>query len=352
MNTDYLLGSYDYPLDPGCIANSPARQRQDSRLMVVNRSSGEIDHTYFSNIIHWLKSGDVLVRNNTRVFPARLFGHKSTGAKLEFLLLERRSQTQWLVLCRPAKRIKLGDRIFFDELLTAQVVEVLPEGQRVLQFIFQGEFWSLLDQIGQVPIPPYIDPQLDGMGEEELKQRYQTVFAQITGSVAAPTAGLHFTPDLFAELSLRGVNLVDVTLHVGLGTFSTVKTDSILEHQMHEEFFILTKTAYDQITLARREGRRIISVGTTSMRVLESIAGRDIHFDGQGEYHGRTSIFIYPGYQFQWVDGLITNFHLPKSTLLMLVSAFYDRENLLELYRDAQQRHYRFFSFGDAMFIQ
>ena len=333
---------YDLPQE--LIAQDPLEDRSSSRLMVLGKTSGEITHRRFSDITEYLKPGDCLVINNTKVIPARLYGVKEgTEAKIEILLLKRKENDIWETLVKPGKKAKIGTKIIFGEgLLTGEVVDIVEEGNRLIQFSYEGIFEEILDQLGQMPLPPYITHQLKD------KNRYQTVYAKYDGSAAAPTAGLHFTPELLEQIRQMGVSIAEVTLHVGLGTFRPVKETDVLKHHMHSEFFQITKEAADLINQTKENGGRIISVGTTSTRTLESAADEHGHLT---EKNGWTDIFIYPGYQFKVIDGLITNFHLPESTLIMLVSALAGREHVLAAYEEAVQERYRFFSFGDAMLI-
>lgn len=349
MNFDYDvfdLKSYDYSLDESLIAQSPAQKRDQSRLMIVDRKGQkEPLEEVFHNIVNYFQKGDVLVRNNTKVIPARLFGTKeSTNAKVEVLLLKEHSKDCWECLCGNAKVIKVDSEIVFGQNneLKARCLEIKDEGIRILKFEYENNFLETLDKVGVMPLPPYIKSQL---GENS---RYQTVYAKILGSAAAPTAGFHFTEEVFKALEDKGVIVCDVTLHVGLGTFRPVKTDNIKDHKMHSEYYEMSKETADILNKAKKENRRIIAVGTTSCRTLETV----IHEYGQfKECHGDTSIFIYPGFEFKAIDGLVTNFHLPKSTLMMLVSALSTRENILKAYEKAQKDGFRFFSFGDCMFI-
>ncbi|MCI6277883.1 MAG: tRNA preQ1(34) S-adenosylmethionine ribosyltransferase-isomerase QueA [Clostridium sp.] len=335
---------FDFVLPEELIAQHPLEKREQSRLMVVDKNTGELKHEHFYNIVEYLNSGDTLVLNNTRVLPARLIGHKkgSTG-KIEFLLLKRLSDNRWEALSKPGKRARVGaEFVFGDGHLEAEVVEVKEDGNRIVEFKYEGIFEEILDELGQMPLPPYIKETLDD------KERYQTVYSKETGSAAAPTAGLHFTKELLKEIEDKGVNIVYLTLHVGLGTFRPVKVDVIENHNMHSEFYMLSKESADIINNTKKSGKKVIAVGTTSTRTLETIA------DDEGrvkECSGWTDIFIYPGYKFKIVDNLITNFHLPESTLIMLVSALAGRENILHAYNTAVEEKYRFFSFGDAMFI-
>lgn len=331
-----------YELPEELIAQTPIEPRDASRLLVYDRSTNTIEHKHFYDLPDYLHKGDVLVINNTRVLPARIYGVKAvTGAKVEFLLHKRINLTDWEVLVKPAKKASVGAKFVFSDKLSAEVIEYEGEGLRKVRFTFDGVFEDVLSAIGEMPIPPYIHEKL------KEQERYQTVYAKENGSSAAPTAGLHFTPELLNKLRTMGVEIVEVLLHVGLGTFRPVKADDITEHKMHSEYYCVTQKAADEINSAKAEGRRIIAVGTTSVRVLES-AFRD------GKLHaesGETSIFIYPPYKFKAVDALVTNFHLPESTLIMLISAFMGRENALKMYETAVKERYRFFSFGDACFI-
>lgn len=338
--TDYY---FDLPQEQ--IAQDPLEDRSSSRLLVLNKETGEYSHHIFREITDFLKPGDCLVLNNTKVIPARLFGEKEgTQAKIEILLLKRKENDVWETLVKPGKKAKVGTKIIFGGgLLVGEVVDIVEEGNRLIQFTYEGIFEEILDQLGQMPLPPYITHQLKD------KNRYQTVYAKYDGSAAAPTAGLHFTPELLQQVKDMGVDIAEVTLHVGLGTFRPVKVDNILEHHMHSEFYMVTQEAADKINNAKKNGHRVICVGTTSCRTIESAA------DENGilkESSGWTEIFIYPGYQFKVLDCLITNFHLPESTLLMLVSALAGREHVLAAYEEAVKEGYRFFSFGDAMFIE
>ena len=331
-----------YELPEELIAQTPIEPRDASRLLVYDRSTNTIEHKHFYDLPDYLHKGDVLVINNTRVLPARIYGVKAvTGAKVEFLLHKRINLTDWEVLVKPAKKASVGAKFVFSDKLSAEVIEYEGEGLRKVRFTFDGVFEDVLSAIGEMPIPPYIHEKL------KEQERYQTVYAKENGSSAAPTAGLHFTPELLNKLRAMGVEIVEVLLHVGLGTFRPVKADDITEHKMHSGYYCVTQKAADEINAAKAEGRRIIAVGTTSVRVLES-AFRD------GKLHaesGETSIFIYPPYKFKAVDALVTNFHLPESTLIMLISAFMGRENALKMYETAVKERYRFFSFGDACFI-
>ncbi len=344
MVSKMQLKDFYYELPKELIAQDPLLKRSDSRLMVINRETGEISHRHFSDIIEYLNPGDCLVINDTKVIPARLLGFKEdTGAAVEILLLKRRSDKVWETLVKPGKKARPGARIVFgDGLLVGEVKEIVEEGNRLVEFTYDGIFEEILDKLGKMPLPPYITHELKD------RDRYQTVYAEKSGSAAAPTAGLHFTDELLKSIEDKGIKIARVTLHVGLGTFRPVKTENILEHHMHSEFYIIDEEAADTINNAKEAGGRIISVGTTSTRTLETAA------DANGiikPCSGWTDIFIYPGYKFKAVDSLITNFHLPESTLLMLVSAFYEREKVLEAYKIAVEKKYRFFSFGDAMIL-
>lgn len=334
-----------YELPERLIAQDPLLKRSDSRLMHIDRKTGSVSHSVFHEITGYLKEGDVLVINDTKVIPARLLGvRESSGGAAEILLLKRIEADVWETIVRPGKKLKEGARVSFgDGKLTAEITEVLPDGNRLVKFSYEGIFEEVLDELGQMPLPPYITHELKD------RNRYQTVYAKYEGSAAAPTAGLHFTNELLEQIKETGVDIVSVTLHVGLGTFRPVKAENVDEHHMHSEFYHVSKEAADKINSAKAEGRRVICVGTTSCRTVESAAVRPGVIEA-GE--GDTDIFIYPGYEFRIMDGLITNFHLPESTLLMLVSAFAGRENILAAYNEAVKEEYRFFSFGDAMFIE
>ncbi len=338
------LKDFYYDLPQELIAQNPLLDRASSRLMRVDKVTGEITHGIFKNICDYLKPGDCLVINDTKVIPARLFGAKEdTNAKIEVLLLKRKSDNTWETLVKPGKKCKIGTRIIFgDGLLVGIVEDVLEEGNRLIRFEYEGIFEEILDKLGQMPLPPYITVQLED------KNRYQTVYAKYEGSAAAPTAGLHFTKELLQKIEDMGVKIAHVTLHVGLGTFRPVKVDNILEHHMHSEFYMVDEENAKIINDAKASGNRVISVGTTSCRTLESCADKKGHIVSGS---GWTDIFIYPGYDFKIIDGLITNFHLPESTLLMLVSAFAGREHIMQAYKVAVEEKYRFFSFGDAMIL-
>ena len=333
-----------YELPEELIAQDPLEDRQSSRLLVLDKESGAISHRIFREITDYLKEGDCLVINDTKVIPARLIGSREgTNAKIEILLLKRKENNVWETLVKPGKKAKVGTRISFGEgLLTGEVIDIVEEGNRLIRFTYEGIFEEILDQLGQMPLPPYITHQLED------KNRYQTVYAVNTGSAAAPTAGLHFTPELLKKIEEKGVAIARVTLHVGLGTFRPVKVDEITDHHMHSEFFRIDEEAAEKTNHAKDTGNRVICVGTTSCRTIESAA------DEKGRLKacsGWTEIFIYPGYRFKVLDCLITNFHLPESTLIMLVSALAGRENVLRAYEEAVKEGYRFFSFGDAMYI-
>ena len=337
------VSDFNYNLPEELIAQVPLEKRDESRLMVLNRDKQTIEHKTFKNIIDYLEPGDCLVRNNTKVIPARIYGKKETGAHVEFLLLNNIEGDIWESIVRPGNKLHVGTKVIFgDGLLTADILEIMPGGTRKVEFHYKGIFNEILDKIGLMPLPPYI--------HEELKDndRYQTVYAKYEGSAAAPTAGLHFTPELLQKIQDKGVKIANVTLHVGIGTFRPVKEDEVEKHQMHSEHYYIKKEDVEKINQTKKDGKRVIAVGTTSCRVLETIA------DENGmvkETEGDTQIFIYPGYKFKCLDGLITNFHLPQSTLLMLVSALAGKDYIMKAYNEAVKEKYRFFSFGDAMFI-
>ncbi|MDO4746432.1 MAG: tRNA preQ1(34) S-adenosylmethionine ribosyltransferase-isomerase QueA [Bacillota bacterium] len=345
------IDEFDYNLPEELIAQKPADKRDSSRLLVVHRADNTIEHKHFYDIIDYLKKGDCLVLNNSKVLPARLFGIKEgTGAKIEFLLIKRLEGDTWETMVKPGKRMKPGDSVVFCEspLLKAKVKDYGPDGTRIVEFEYEGIFMERLEEVGSMPLPPYIERA----SEDDDKDRYQTVYCAEEGSVAAPTAGLHFTDELLQKAKDKGVELAYVTLHVGIGTFRPVKCENIEEHSMHFEEYYISEEAAETINRAKREGRRVISVGTTSTRTIESAADFK---DGLWQVKAggdSTGIFIYPGYDFKIIDSLITNFHLPKSTLLMLISALYNRERILEVYEEAIRERYRFFSYGDAMFIE
>ena len=339
------VSDFNYELPEELIAQTPIEKRDESRLMILNKKAETIEHKTFKEIINYLNPGDVLVRNNTKVLPARLYGKKETGAKVEFLLLNNIENDIWECIVRPGNKLHIGTKVIFGEgILSANILEIMPGGTRKVEFKYKGIFNEILDKIGLMPLPPYI--------HEELKQkdRYQTVYAKYDGSAAAPTAGLHFTEELLEKLKEKGIIIANVTLHVGIGTFRPVKEENIEEHKMHTEHFYIKQEDCDKINQAKKEGRKIIAVGTTSCRVLETIA--DEKTGTVKPIEGDTQIFIYPGYKFKCIDGLITNFHLPQSTLLMLVSALAGKDYILKAYNEAVKEKYRFFSFGDAMFIR
>ena len=336
-----LVTDFDYELPQELIAQHPMEPRDHSRLLVVDKHTGEIQHRHFYDLVDYLKPGDVLVFNDTRVIPARLHGTKDTGAHVEVFLLTRKNATDWEVLVRPGKKLQVGAKINFSDELSCEVIEHTDFGGRVVRFKFDGIFEEILDRLGETPLPPYITAPLED------KERYQTVYNRERGSAAAPTAGLHFTKELLQKIKELGCEEVFVTLHVGLGTFRPVSEANIEDHKMHKEFYTVSQEAADAINKAKAEGRRIIAVGTTAVRTLES-AGADGTMKAGGNW---TNIFIYPGYKFRFVDELVTNFHLPQSTLLMLVSTLSTREIMLATYKKAVEEKYRFFSFGDAMFI-
>ena len=338
------VSDFDYELPKELIAQSPSEKRDESRLLVYHRFTKKTEHRIFRDIVDYLNPGDCLVINDTKVLPARLLGKKEdTGGKMEFVLLRRESEDTWRVLVKPGKRARIGTKfVFGDGLLKAEVLSETEEGGRLVRFFYDGVFEEILDKVGVMPLPPYIHKKLKD------PNRYQTVYAKQEGSAAAPTAGLHFTPELLDRLQEKGIVIARITLHVGIGTFRPVKVDNVRDHKMHREVYEVTEAAARQINAAKASGKRAVSVGTTSLRTLESVADENgVVHSGRGE----TGIFIYPGYRFRIIDALITNFHLPKSTLLMLVSALAGREEMLAVYREAISLRYRFFSFGDAMFI-
>lgn len=333
---------YDLPHE--LIAQTPLKERQKSRMMVVNRKTGKYEHKIFENIVDYINAGDTIVLNDTKVMPARLFGHREAKEEaIEVLLLKQTEGNRWQTLVKPGKKARIGETIIFDEkLLRAKVVDILEDGQRVVEFSYDGIFNEILDKLGMMPLPPYITEKLED------KDRYQTVYSKHLGSAAAPTAGLHFTKEVLKKLEDKGVNIVYVTLHVGIGTFRPVKVEDVTNHKMHSEYFVITKEACDVINETKKRGNRVFCVGTTSCRVLESAT------DENGVVHEmakETDIFIYPGYKFKMVDALLTNFHLPESTLIMLVSAFATKDLIFKCYREAVDQKYRFFSFGDCMLI-
>lgn len=338
------LSDFYYDLPEELIAQDPLLKRSDSRLMVINRENGDIEHKHFTDVINYLDEGDCLVINDTKVIPARLIGVKEdTGASIEVLLLKRKDDKTWETLVKPGKKVRVGARISFgDGKLIGEVTDIVEEGNRLVRFTYDGIFEEVLDELGQMPLPPYITHKLED------KNRYQTVYAKHDGSAAAPTAGLHFTNELLSDIEKKGIKIARVTLHVGLGTFRPVKVDNITDHHMHSEFYVIDENAAEIINETKKNGGKVVSVGTTSTRTLETAADENGMIKACS---GWTDIFIYPGYKFKCVDRLITNFHLPESTLLMLVSALYDRDKILEAYKIAVEEKYRFFSFGDAMIL-
>lgn len=338
------VSDFNYNLPEELIAQVPLEKRDESRLMVLDRENQSIEHKVFKDILEYLEPGDCLVRNNTKVIPARIYGKKETGANVEFLLLNNIEGDIWESIVRPGNKLHIGTKVIFgDGLLEAEILDIMPGGTRKVKFYYKGIFNEILDQIGLMPLPPYI--------HEELKERdrYQTVYAKYNGSAAAPTAGLHFTPDLLKKIEEKGVKIANVTLHVGIGTFRPVKEDEVENHEMHSEHYYIKQEDVDKINETKKQGKRVIAVGTTSCRVLETVANEDGYVK---ETEGDTQIFIYPGYKFKCIDGLITNFHLPQSTLLMLVSALAGKDYVINAYNEAVKNRYRFFSFGDAMFIK
>ena len=337
------VSDFNYDLPEELIAQVPIKKRDESRLMVLDREKQTIEHRTFKDIIEYLEPGDCLVRNNTKVIPARIYGKKETGANVEFLLLNNIEGDIWETIVRPGNKLHVGTKVIFgDGILKAEILDIMPGGTRKVKFEYTGIFNEILDKIGLMPLPPYIHEEL------KEKDRYQTVYAKYNGSAAAPTAGLHFTEELLREIEAKGIKVANVTLHVGIGTFRPVKEEKVEEHEMHSEHFYIKQEDVDKINETKKQGKRVIAVGTTSCRVLETIA------DENGmvkETEGDTQIFIYPGYKFKCLDGLITNFHLPQSTLLMRVSALAGKEFILKAYNEAVKEKYRFFSFGDAMFI-
>lgn len=338
------IEAFDYHLPESLIAQTPLKNRDESRLLILGRQSGNIEHQHFKDVIDYLESGDTLVLNDTRVMPARLFGLKEeTGAKVEMLMLTQIEGNDWEVLLKPAKRIKVGNRLTFGEgKIVAECIKELDQGGRIMRLHYDGILQERLDELGEMPLPPYIKERLDD------QDRYQTVYAKASGSAAAPTAGLHFTDELLANIRDKGINIAFITLHVGLGTFRPVSVDNIDDHEMHSEYYQIDRETAELLNNTKESGHRIISVGTTSTRTLETIMQSNDKFVAQS---GWTDIFIFPGFTFKAIDGLITNFHLPKSTLVMLVSAFSSRDNILNAYNQAVSSEYRFFSFGDAMLI-
>lgn len=338
------LTDFDFTLPEELIAQIPLENRDQSKLMIVNKNNGELTHVRFFNIIDYLKKGDILVRNNTKVIPARLFGIKTeTKATIEVLLLRNIKDSQWECLVGNARVIKVGTEIYFSNSLKAKCIEVKDEGIRILEMIYNGVFLEILDQLGETPLPPYIKTKLED------KNRYQTIYAKNPGSAAAPTAGFHFTDKLFKEIENKGIKIVDITLHVGLGTFRPIKVEDVEAHKMHAEYYQVDKTVANILNDAKKENQRIIAIGTTSARTLETVIKKHGSFV---ETSGFTDIFIYPGYRFEAIDGLITNFHLPKSSLILMVSAFASKSIIFNAYQEAIKQKYRFFSFGDAMFIK
>lgn len=340
---DLKTHDFWYDLPEELIAQTPLEQRDSSRLLVMDRQSGRLEHRHFYDIIHYLQSGDCLVMNDSRVLPARLLGHRPTGGAVEVLLLRDLGEKRWECLVKPGRKMQPGHQVVFGNgELTGTVVAVQEDGNRVVEFDYQGIFLEVLESLGKMPLPPYIKAELAD------QERYQTVYSREVGSAAAPTAGLHFTTELLEKIREKGIVTAFVTLHVGLGTFRPVKAEDIAQHHMHSEFCVISPETAEILNRTRASGGRIICVGTTSCRTLESLVNEDGSFEAKSKW---TNIFIYPGYQFKAMDGLITNFHLPESTLLMLVSAFSSRQNILDAYREAVRERYRFFSFGDAMFI-
>lgn len=340
MKTD----DFDFDLPEELIAQTPLDKRDSSKMLILDKKTGEITHSHFNNIIDYLDENDVLVLNDTKVIPARLYGTKEdTGAVIEVLMLKDLGNNIWQCLTKPAKRIKLGTIVKFSDKLSAKCISIGEEGIREFELIYNGILYEILDELGEMPLPPYIHEKLED------KDRYQTVYAKNIGSAAAPTAGLHFTKELLNKIEQKGVKVLYVTLHVGLGTFRPVSVEDVTKHKMHSEFYQMNKEVADELNKAKKEGKRIISVGTTSTRTLETIMNLYGEFR---ECCGNTEIFIYPGYEFKAIDSLITNFHLPKSTLIMLVSALAGKDNIMNAYKEAVEHKYRFFSFGDSMFIK
>lgn len=335
---------FDYELPEELIAQTPMEKRDESRLMVLDRKEQTIEHKHFKDVIDYLEPEDVLVRNNTKVIPARLYGKKETGAKVEFLLLNNMEKDIWECIVRPGNKLHVGAKVIFgDGILKAEVLDTMPGGTRKVKFHYEGIFNEILDKIGLMPLPPYIHESL------KEKDRYQTVYAKYEGSAAAPTAGLHFTPELLKKIEEKGIDIANVTLHVGIGTFRPVKEDTVEAHQMHSEHFYIKEEDCEKINKAKKSGHRVIAVGTTSCRVLETIADDNGYVKPT---EGDTQIFIYPGYKFRCLDALITNFHLPQSTLVMLVSALAGKDYIMKAYKEAVEQKYRFFSFGDAILIK
>ena len=345
-----LSSDFDYVLPEELIAQFPSEKRDESSLMVLDKQNKTVEHKKFFNIVDFLDKNDVLVLNNTRVIPARLFGKKSTGARIEIFLLEKKTENKWEVLIKPSKRVSAGTIIEFSEELKAKIIERLPNDKWLVEFIFEGIFNEILSKIGNIPLPPYIERQLTDEAIKKLDfERYQTVYAQNPGSVAAPTAGLHFTEEILEKLRQKAVEVCYVTLNVGLGTFRPVKTENILDHKMDREFYEIPETTAEVINKAKAQGKNIVAVGTTTVRTLESAFQKNGEIS---ETSGWSQMFIYPGYKFNVTDKLITNFHLPKSTLLMLVSALAGKDFILEVYKEAIEKKYRFYSYGDCMFIK
>lgn len=342
---NFKTSDFYYDLPEKLIAQTPLKDRDHSRLLVLDKKTGQMEHKYFYDVLDYLNKGDCLVINDTKVLPARLFGvRKDTGAVIELLLLRRIDDNKWETLVKPGKKAKKGIELIFKEnLLTGKIVDVHEDGNRIIEFEYKGIFEEILDQLGEMPLPPYIHEKLED------KNRYQTIYAKHPGSAAAPTAGLHFNDELLDKIEKKGVKLAKLTLHVGLGTFRPVKSEFISEHKMHSEYYELTNEEAEKINNAKKQGNKVISVGTTSTRTLETIGDHNGLVKGQ---KGWTDIFIFPGYKYKVVDSLVTNFHLPESTLIMLVSALCGKENILKAYKEAVDKEYRFFSFGDAMFIK
>ncbi len=337
------VSEFNYELPENLIAQTPIEKRDESRLMVLNRKNKTIEHKIFKDIIDYLEPGDCLVRNNTKVIPARIYGKKETGANVEFLLLNNIEGDIWESIVRPGNKLHVGTKVIFgDGILKAEILDIMPGGTRKVKFEYEGIFNEILDKIGLMPLPPYIHEEL------KEKDRYQTVYAKHEGSAAAPTAGLHFTPELLKKIEEKGIEIANVTLHVGIGTFRPVKEETVENHEMHTEHYYIKQEDADKINKAKKNGKRVIAIGTTSCRVLETVANEEGYVE---ETEGDTKIFIYPGYKFKILDGLITNFHLPQSTLLMLVSALAEKDYIMKAYKEAVQEKYRFFSFGDGMLI-
>lgn len=334
---------FDYFLPEELIAQTPLQKRDESRLLVMDRETGELEHRHFYDILDYLNEGDTLVVNNSRVLPARLLGHRPSGGAVEVLLLKDKGDNVWECLTKPGKKTGIGQTVIFgDGELTCEVVDAMDDGNKLVKFSYEGIFLEVLERLGRMPLPPYIKAELQDA------ERYQTVYSKVNGSAAAPTAGLHFTNELLEKIRQKGINIAEVTLHVGLGTFRPVKVDNVQEHHMHSEFCMMDEATAALLNETKKNGKRVICVGTTSCRTLESLVNEDGSFSAKSAW---TEIFIYPGYTFKAMDALITNFHLPQSTLVMLVAAFSSRENILGAYKVAVEEKYRFFSFGDAMFI-